>query len=63
MSRIRILDESVSNAIAAGEVVENPTSMIKELIENSLDAGSKEIKLEVWNSGLDISISDSGCGC
>ena len=62
MSRIRILDESVSNAIAAGEVVENPTSMVKELIENSLDAGSKEIKLEVWNGGLDISISDSGCG-
>lgn len=62
MSRIRILDESVSNAIAAGEVVENPTSMIKELIENSLDAGSKEIKLEIWNGGLDISISDSGCG-
>ena len=62
MSRIRILDESVSNAIAAGEVVENPTSMIKELIENSLDAGSKEIKLEVWNGGLDISISDNGCG-
>ena len=62
MSRIRILDESVSNAIAAGEVVENPTSMIKELIENSLDAGSKEIKLEVWNGGRDISISDSGCG-
>ena len=62
MDRIRILDESVSNAIAAGEVVENPTSMIKELIENSLDAGSKEIKLEVWNGGLDISISDSGYG-
>ena len=62
MNRIRILDESVSNAIAAGEVVENPTSMIKELIENSLDAKSKEIKLEVWNGGLDISISDSGCG-
>ena len=62
MNRIRILDESVSNAIAAGEVVENPTSMIKELIENSLDAGSKEIKLEVWNGGLDISISDSGYG-
>ncbi|ALF23894.1 DNA mismatch repair endonuclease MutL [Fusobacterium nucleatum] len=62
MSRIRILDENVSNAIAAGEVVENPTSMIKELIENSLDAGSKEIKLEVWNGGRDISISDSGCG-
>ncbi|WP_199488242.1 DNA mismatch repair endonuclease MutL [Fusobacterium sp. oral taxon 370] len=62
MNRIRILDESVSNAIAAGEVVENPTSMIKELIENSLDAKSREIKLEVWNGSFDISISDSGCG-
>lgn len=62
MNRIRILDESVSNAIAAGEVVENPTSMIKELIENSLDAGSKEIKLEIWNGGLDICIGDNGCG-
>ena len=62
MGRIKILDESVSNAIAAGEVVENPTSMIKELIENSLDAGAKEIKLDVWNGGLDISISDTGCG-
>ena len=62
MGRIKILDESVSNAIAAGEVVENPTSMIKELIENSLDAGAKEIKLDVWNGGLDISIGDTGCG-
>ena len=62
MGRIKILDESVSNAIAAGEVVENPTSMIKELIENSLDAGAKEIKLDVWNGGLDIAISDTGCG-
>lgn len=62
MAVIKILDESVSNAIAAGEVVENPTSMIKELIENSLDAGSSEIKIEVRNSGLDLSITDNGCG-
>ncbi|WP_022819487.1 DNA mismatch repair endonuclease MutL [Fusobacterium russii] len=62
MAVIKILDESVSNAIAAGEVVENPTSMIKELIENSLDAKSSEIKIEVKNGGLDLSITDNGCG-
>lgn len=62
MGKIKILDESVSNAIAAGEVVENPTSMIKELIENSLDAGSSSIKIEVEKGGLFVKITDDGCG-
>lgn len=62
MGLIRILDESVSNAIAAGEVVENPTSMIKELVENSLDAGSTDIKIEIFKGGLDVVITDNGKG-
>lgn len=62
MGKIRILDESVSNIIAAGEVVENPASMIKELLENSLDAKSKNIKIDVKNGGRDVVISDDGIG-
>lgn len=62
MGKIRILDESVSNIIAAGEVVENPASMIKELLENSLDADSKNIIIEVKNGGRDVKISDDGIG-
>lgn len=62
MGIIKILDENVSNAIAAGEVVENPSSMIKELIENSLDAGSKFIQIDVKNGGLNVAITDDGCG-
>lgn len=62
MGRIKILDETVSNIIAAGEVVENPASMIKELMENSLDAGSSAIRIEVRNSGRNVTISDNGMG-
>ena len=62
MGIIRILDESVSNVIAAGEVVENPASMIKEMVENSLDAKATMIKIEVFKSGVDVKISDNGIG-
>ena len=62
MGKIKILDESVSNIIAAGEVVENPASMIKEMIENSLDANATMIKIEVFKGGLDVKVSDNGVG-
>ena len=62
MGYIKILDEKVSNIIAAGEVVENPASMIKEIIENSLDAKATMIKIEVFKSGTDIKVSDNGIG-
>lgn len=62
MGVIKVLDESVSNIIAAGEVVENPASMIKELLENSLDAESKNIKIEVRAGGRHVIISDDGKG-
>ena len=62
MGIIRILDESVSNIIAAGEVVENPAPMFKEMIENSLDAKATMIKIEVFKSGVDVKISDNGIG-
>ena len=62
MGYIKILDESVSNIIAAGEVVENPASMIKEMIENSLDAKATMIKIEVFKSGIDVKVSDNGIG-
>ena len=62
MGKIRILDESVSNIIAANEVVENPASMIKELIENSLDAGATMIKIYVKSSGRYVKLIDNGSG-
>ena len=62
MGYIKILDEKVSNIIAAGEVVENPASMIKEMIENSLDAKATMIKIEVFKGGVDVKVNDSGIG-
>ena len=62
MGYIKILDEKVSNIIAAGEVVENPASMIKEMIENSLDAKATMIKIEVFKGGVDVKVNDNGAG-
>ncbi|SHF04219.1 DNA mismatch repair protein MutL [Caldanaerobius fijiensis DSM 17918] len=63
MGIINILDASVASKISAGEVVERPASVVKELIENSIDAGSKNIILEVKNAGKKlIKVTDDGCG-
>ena len=63
MAKINILDKHIAELIAAGEVVERPSSVIKELVENSIDAGATEITVEVKNGGVAyMRITDNGCG-
>ncbi len=62
MARIKQLSKNLINQIAAGEVIERPSSVVKELAENSIDAGAKKISIEITNECRNIRIADNGCG-
>ena len=63
LAKIQVLDRHVAELIAAGEVVERPSSVIKELFENAVDAGSSRVTVEIQNGGVTyMSVSDDGCG-
>ena len=63
MSKIQVMDEILANKIAAGEVVEKTMNVVKELVENSIDAGSDEIEISLIDSGVkEIIVSDNGIG-
>jgi anti-sigma regulatory factor (Ser/Thr protein kinase) len=63
MGKINVLSFAVANLIAAGEVVDRPASVIKELLENAIDSGADRITVEIQNGGVTfMRVSDNGCG-
>ena len=62
MPKIKVLPKEIAELIAAGEVVERPASVIKELMENAIDAGSSSVTVEIKNGGITyIRVTDNGC--